>query len=90
MEIQEIQRIIQYVTARTNFSRSDIEIIIQTAFEELSTLAQHSSQHFKREDLLEYICQWTLKQTNQSETMIREVLECSGKWLDELCTMVEG
>lgn len=89
MNIQEIQRLVQYVTARTNFSRPDIEGIIQTACAELSTLAQRSSQNSKRTDVLEYICQWTLKQTKQPETMIREVLECSGKWLDEPCTMIE-
>ena len=90
MDIQEIQRIIQYVTARTNFSRSDIESIIQTGFQELSALAQHSSRHFNRDDLLEYICQWTLKQTNQPETMIREVLECAGKWLDDMCATIQA
>ena len=89
MDIQEIQRLVQYLTAGTNFSRPNIEGMIQTAFADLSALAQRCSQNFKRTEVLEYICQWTLKQTNQPETMIREALERSGKWLDELCAMAE-
>ena len=89
MEPQEIQRVIQYVTARTSYSRDTIEDIVQTGLQELTNLAQTSTQTFDREHLLEYVCQWTIRRTKHPEPMIREILECSGKWLDDLCRTMD-
>ena len=89
MEPQEIQRVIQYVTARTSYSRDTIEDIIQTGLQELTALAQTSTQTFDREHLLEYVCQWTIRRTKHPEPMIREILECAGSWLDDLCRTMD-
>lgn len=89
MDQQEIHRITQYVTARTSYSRDVIEDIVQTGLEELTSLAQSSTQTFDRQHLLEYICQWTIRRTKHPEPMIREVLECSGRWLDDLCEKID-
>ncbi|MDT7041048.1 hypothetical protein [Candidatus Nitronereus thalassa] len=89
MEPQEIQRVIQYVTARTSHSRDTIEDIVETGLQELTSLAQTSTQTFDREHLLEYVCQWTIRRTKHPEPMIREILECSGKWLDDLCRTMD-
>src|SRR5574338_445002 len=51
---------------------------------ELSALAAHSSRSFEREALLEYVSQWTIKRTGQPEPLVREVLGCAGRWLDEV------
>jgi hypothetical protein len=89
MEPQEIQRVIQYVTARTSYSRDTIEDIVQTGLQELTALAQTSTQTFDRKHLLEYVCQWTIRRTKHPEPMIREILECSGSWLDDLCRTMD-
>ncbi len=89
MEQQEIQRITQYVTARTSYSRDVVEDIIQTGMQELASLAKTSTQKFDRQHLLEYVCQWTIRRTKHPETMVRVVLECSGRWLDTLCLTME-
>jgi len=89
MDQQEIQRVTQYVTARTSYSRDAVEDIVQTGLEELALLAQSASQKFDREHLLEYVCQWTIRRTKHPEPMIREVLECSGRWLDDLCQKID-
>ncbi len=85
MDQQEIQRITQYVTARTSYSRDIVEDIVQTGMEELTSLSQTATQTLDRQYVLEYICQWTMRRTQHPEPMIREVLECAGRWLDELC-----
>jgi hypothetical protein len=89
MDQQEIQRITQYVTAHTSYSRDVVEDIVQTGMQELASLAKTSSQKFDRQHLLEYVCQWTIRRTKHPETMVREVMECSGSWLDTLCLTID-
>ncbi len=89
MEQQEIHRITQYVTARTSYSRDVVEDIVQTGMQELASLAKTSTQKFDRQHLLEYVCQWTIRRTKHPEIMVREVLECSGRWLDTICLTIE-
>ena len=89
MKPQEINRVAQYVTARTSYSREDTTTILETTFSELSALAETSVETYQRADLLEYVTQWTIRQTNFPEPMIREILECAGRWLDEICQTVE-
>jgi len=89
MDRQEIQRITQYVTARTSYSCDVVEDIVQTGMQELASLAKTSSQKFDRQHLLEYVCQWTIRRTKHPETMVREVMECSGSWLDTLSLTID-
>lgn len=89
MDQQEIQRVTQYVTARTSYSRDVVEDIVQTGLEELTSLSQTSTQSFNRQHVLEYVCQWTIRRTKHPEPMIREILECSGRWLDDLCRTMD-
>lgn len=84
MNDHELQRVVQYVTASTSYARETVGDILRTGFAELSSLATHSSQSFEREALLEYVSQWTIKRTGQAEPLVREVLACAGRWLDEL------
>lgn len=83
MDTNEINRAIQYVTARTSYSRDAVGEIIRTGLEELENLAKTTSQSFERETLLKYACCWVISQTGYSEPMVREVLECTGRWLDQ-------
>jgi len=89
MNQQEIQRITQYVTTRTSYNRDVVEDIVQTGMEELASLAKTSTKKFDRQHLLEYVCQWTIRRTKHPETMVREVLECSGSWLDTHCLTID-
>ena len=89
MDQNEVHRITQYVTARTSYSRDVVEDIVHTGLEELGALAQSSTQKFEREHLLEYICQWTIRRTKHPEPMIREILECAGRWLDDICEKID-
>jgi hypothetical protein len=57
---------------------------MRTGFRELAALAAHSTKQFEREVLLEYVSQWTMKRTGQPEPLVREVLSCAGRWLDEV------
>ena len=84
MTEQEINRAIQYVTASTSYGRETVADILKTGLGELTTLATQASRRFDRETLLEYVCQWTIKRTGQPEPLVREVLGCAGRWLDEL------
>ena len=84
MNENELNRAIQYVTASTSYGRDTVAAIIRTGFAELSALATSRSQAFDRVGLLEYVCRWTMKRTGQPEPMVREVLGCAGRWLDEL------
>jgi hypothetical protein len=84
MNDHELQRVVQYVTASTSYARETVCDILRTGFTELSTLATHSTQSFERDALLEYVSRWTIKQTGQPEPLVREVLACAGRWLDEL------
>jgi hypothetical protein len=81
---QEINRAVQYVTASTSYARETVAEVIRTGLEELAALATQTSRQFEREALLEYVCQWTIKRTKQPEPLVREILSCAGRWLDEL------
>jgi hypothetical protein len=84
MTDQELNRAVQYVTARTSYGRDTVEDILTTGLGEMTSLATESSEQFEREVLLEYVCQWTIKRTGQSEPLVREILGCASRWLDEL------
>ncbi|HET9963410.1 MAG TPA: hypothetical protein VFQ34_13800 [Nitrospiraceae bacterium] len=84
MTEQEINRAIQYVTASTSYARDSVADILRTGLQELSVLATQSTRQFEREDLLGYLCQWTMRRTGHPEPMIREVLDGAGRWLDEV------
>jgi hypothetical protein len=84
MNDQEINRAVQYVTASTSYGRETVADILKTGLEELTELAVQSSRQFEREALLEYVSQWTIKRTGQPEPLVREVLGCAGRWLDEV------
>ena len=84
MNDHELHRIVQYVTASTSYARETVGDILRVGLRELSALATHSTRSFDRETLLEYVSQWTIKQTGQPEPLVREVLGCAGRWLDEV------
>jgi hypothetical protein len=84
MNDQELNRAVQYVTASTSYARETVADIIHTGLGELSALATQSTRQFERESLLEYVSQWTIKRTGQPEPLVREVLGCAGRWLDEV------
>lgn len=84
MTDQEINRAVQYVTASTSYSREIVAEILNTGFGELSAIATQSTRRFDRDTLLEYVSQWTMKRTGQPEPLVREVLGCAGRWLDEV------
>jgi hypothetical protein len=79
----EINRAIQYVTARTSHGYDAVSAIIRTGLAELSVIATTCSQSFTREALLEYVCRWTMTRTGQPEPLVREVLGCAARWLDQ-------
>lgn len=81
---QDLNRAIQYVTASTSYSREIVAEILRTGLGELTTLATLSTRHFKRESLLEYVLQWTIKRTGHPEPLVREILDFAGRWLDEV------
>ena len=81
---QELNRAVQYVIASTSYARETVADILHTGLGELSAMATHSSRQFEREALLEYVSQWTIKRTGQPEPLVREVLGCAGRWLDEV------
>jgi hypothetical protein len=84
MTEQELHRAVQYVTASTSYGRETVADIIRTGFGELAALATQSSRRFEREALLEYVSQWAIKRTGHPEPLVREVLGCAGRWLDEM------
>lgn len=84
MTDQELNRAVQYVTASTSYGRETVESILKTGFGELTELAVQSTRQFEREALLEYVFQWTIKRTGQPEPLVREILGCAGRWLDEV------
>jgi hypothetical protein len=84
MNDHELHRVVQYVTASTSYARDTVSDILHTGLGELSALAAQSARSFEREALLEYISQWTIKRTGQPELLVREVLGCAGRWLDEM------
>jgi hypothetical protein len=72
------------VTASTSYARDTVAEILKTGLGELTVMATQSTRQFERETLLEYVSQWTIKRTGQPETLVREVLGCAGRWLDEV------
>jgi hypothetical protein len=84
MTDQELNRAIQYVTASTSYARETVGDILKTGLGELTELAAQSTRQFERDALLEYVSQWTIKRTGQPEPLVREVLGCAGRWLDEV------
>jgi hypothetical protein len=84
MTEQELHRAVQYVTASTSYGREVVADILRTGFAELAALASSGSRSLERQNLLEYVCRWTMKRTGQPEPTVREVLGYAGRWLDEL------
>ncbi|MDZ4734538.1 MAG: hypothetical protein SGJ16_13260 [Nitrospirota bacterium] len=84
MTDQELNRAVQYVTASTSYGRDTVADILTTGLGEMASLAMQSSEQFEREVLLEYVCQWTIKRTGQPEPLVREILGCASRWLDEV------
>ncbi|MGH7230356.1 MAG: hypothetical protein ACREJU_03245 [Nitrospiraceae bacterium] len=84
MTENEISRAVQYVTARTSHGYDAVSAIIRTGLTELAAIATSSSRSFQRETLVEYVCRWTMTRTGQPEPLVREVLGCAGRWLDEM------
>ncbi len=84
MTDQELNRAVQYVTASTSYGRDTVADILTTGLGEMTSLATQSSEQFEREVLLEYVCQWTIKRTGQPEPLVREILGCASRWLDEV------
>ena len=84
MTDQELNRAVQYVTASTSYGRDTVAEILKTGMGEMTALAMQSSERFERDVLLEYVCQWTIKRTGQTEPLVREILGCASRWLDEV------
>jgi hypothetical protein len=84
MTDQEINRVVQYVTASTSYAQDTVAEILKTGLGELTVMATQSTLQFERETLLEYVSQWTIKRTGQPEPLVREVLGCAGRWLDQV------
>jgi len=84
MTDQELNRAVQYVTATTSYGRDTVAEILKTGLSEMTSVAMQSSERFERDVLLEYVCQWTIKRTGQSEPLVREILGCASRWLDEV------
>lgn len=84
MTEQELNRAVQYVTAATSYGKETVETVVRTCLMELSALAMESRRSYTRETLMEYVCQWTIRRTGQAEPLVREVLGCAGRWLDEV------
>ena len=84
MTDQELNRAVQYVTASTSYGRDTVAEILKTGLSEMTSLATQSSERFERDVMLEYVCQWTIKRTGQSEPTVREILGCASRWLDEV------
>ncbi|HJR76751.1 MAG TPA: hypothetical protein VJ805_07245 [Nitrospiraceae bacterium] len=88
MTEQELNRAIQYVTASTSYSKDLVGSVLRAGFDEMTQLAVHATSQFSREDLMGYICQWSMKQTGQPEPLVREILDCAGRWLDDMSNAV--
>ena len=81
----ELNRVVQYVTATTSYGRETVDQIVRISVAELATLATGTIRQYDRESLLEYVRQWTITRTGQPEPLVREVLDCAGRWLGEMC-----
>jgi hypothetical protein len=84
MTDQELNRAVQYVTASTSYGRDTVAEILKTGLSEMTSVAMQSSERFERDVLFEYVCQWTIKRTGQPEPLVREILGCASRWLDEV------
>jgi hypothetical protein len=84
MTDQELNRAVQYVTASTSYGRDTVAEILKTGLGEMTALAMQSSKRFDRDVLVEYVCQWAIKRTGQPEPLVREILGCANRWLDEV------
>lgn len=84
MTDNEINRAVQYVVASTSYGRDTVADIIRIGFAELSALATSPTKSLNRDSLLEYVIRWTMTKTGHPEPLVREVLGCAGRWLDEL------
>ena len=84
MTDQELNRAVQYVTASTSYGRDTVAEILTTGLSEMTSVAMQSSERFERDVLLEYVYQWTIKRTGQPEPLVREILGCASRWLDEV------
>ena len=79
MTEQEINRAIQYVTAATSYGRDTVAEVLRTGLSELAQLSTQSTCRFEREDLMGYLCLWTMKRTGHPEPLVREVLDGAGR-----------
>ncbi|MFQ5991264.1 MAG: hypothetical protein ACE5NA_02395 [Nitrospiraceae bacterium] len=84
MTENEINRAVQYVTASTSYGRDTVAEIIKTGLSEMTTLATTSTCMYDRDTLMEYVSRWTISRTGYPEPLVREVLGCAGRWLDEM------
>ena len=88
MTDEEVNRAIQYVTARTSYGRDMVAEILRVGVGELSHLATSTTHTYDRGSMMEYVCQWTIRKTGQPEPLVREVLGCAGRWLDQMCEQI--
>ena len=79
----ELQRAIQYVTARLSYGLPLTSEIIKTGFGEILELAKTTTTKLARENILAYVCAYTVKKTGHPESLVREVLDAAGRWLDQ-------
>lgn len=84
MTENEMNRAVQYVTAGTSYGRDTVDQIVRTGLAELEAVALTTTHRFEPEALEGYVCHWTIKRTGQPEPLVREVLGCAGRWLDDL------
>jgi hypothetical protein len=84
MTESELQRVIQYITGQLSYGLPVTSEVVRTGFGELAELAKTAKTKVDRESILAYICAYTVKKTGQPETLVREILEAGGRWLDEI------
>src|SRR5207247_6212877 len=84
----ELERAIQYVTARLSYGLPLTSEVIKIGFGEIVALAKTTTTKLDRDDILAYICVYTVKKTGHSESLVREILEAGGQWLDQAASEV--
>jgi hypothetical protein len=85
----ELQRVIQYITGQLSYGLPVTSEVVRIGFGELAELAKTATTKVDRESILAYICAYTVKKTGQPETLVREILEAGGRWLDEISETIE-
>lgn len=80
----ELQRIIQYAAGQLSYGLPITSEVLRTGFGELTDLAKTTLGKLDRDSILAYICAYTVKKTGHSEPMVKEILECGGRWLDQI------